>query len=226
MARKGLPSWLSAMLTMAIGFAIVALVQNLFYRLFIVPSGSMENTMKLHDRIVVDLMVYDSGSPQRGDVVVFRHGEIWSSDSKTLSDSDLVNFGRDVGDFFGLGPSNYNFTTKRVIGVGGDVVSCCDAVGRVLVNGKPITEPYIFEDLAFTPITLSCTTQPRSSRCFDRLVVPEGSLLVLGDHRSNSADSVISCRRQSAQPSCARYVRVDQVVGKVLFSLLPPHAVA
>lgn len=90
---------------------------------------------------------------------------------------------------------------KRVVGVGGQQVSCCDPEGRLIVDGTPIDEPYIYEDYEFVPGTLDCSSG--SERCFDPIDVPEGKLLVLGDHRSRSAASVYQCR-VSDEPDCAR----------------------
>ena len=89
------------------------------------------------------------------------------------------------------------------------------------VDGEPLDEPYIHEDLPFTPGTLDCSTSPRSTRCFPEITVPADNLLVLGDHRSQSADSVIGCRGATSGPECARFVPVQRVVGPVVLRFWP-----
>ena len=223
--RRELPTWLLMVRTLVIGLAILALVQGLLVRVFAIPSSSMMETLNPRDRVVVNLRAHDSATPQAGDIVVFRHGDAWDDDRKPPSKSAVVNAARNIGDFLGIRPSNYNYTVKRVIAVGGDTASCCDQAGHVTVNGEPLDEPYIYQDYPFEGGTLDCTTEQRSLRCFAPVQVPAGSLLMLGDHRSNSADSVAACRGQGASADCAQFINTDQVVGKVLFSLLPPHAV-
>lgn len=222
--RREWPTWALVVRSLVIGFAVLALVQGFLFRLFAIPSSSMQNTLQPRDRVVVDLRAYDSTAPARGDIVVFRHGDTWDTERRPPSGSALVNAARNVGDFLGVRPSNYSHTVKRVIAVGGDTVSS-DNAGRVTVNGRALDEPYIFEDFVFTAGTLDCATRPSSSRCFAPIHVPEGELLMVGDHRSNSADSLMYCRGWNAGDNCAKFVKTEQVVGKVRFSLLPPHPV-
>lgn len=223
--RSELPTWLLLLRNLAVAFALVALVQGLLFRVFAIPTGSMQNTLNPRDRVVVNLRAYDTATPGRGDIVVFRHGDTWDTERKPASPSEVVNVARNVGDFLGVRPSNYGYTVKRVIAVGGDTASCCDADGRVTVNGEALDEPYVFEDLPFEAGTLDCDTEPRSPRCFAAIGVPEGELLLLGDHRSRSADSVLACRGAASAGDCALLVNAEQVVGKVMFSLLPPRGV-
>ena len=128
---------------------------------------------------------------------------------------------RAFGDLTGIGPSNTAYTVKRVIGLPGQTVACCSADGRVTVDGTPLDEPYVYEDLPFTAGTLDCSSSPRSTRCFPEITVPEDNLLVLGDHRSESADSVIGCRGATEGPECARFVPLDRVVGPVVLRFWP-----
>lgn len=203
--------------------AAVALVQAFLVKPFGVPSQSMENTLQIGDRIVVNRLDH---TVARGDIVVFGHGDTWQEARRSPADGLVKKAVRLAGDITGMGPSNTNYTVKRVIGLPGDKVSCCDPEGRVLVNGEPLTEPYVFEDLTFTAGQMDCETSNRSPRCFGEIVVPGNSFLVMGDHRSQSADSVIACRGGPAAASgCARFVDRERIIGPVVFRLWPLTAI-
>ena len=108
-----------------------------------------------------------------------------------------------------------------MIGLPGQTVACCSTDGKVTVDGTPLDEPYVYEDLPFTAGTLDCSSSPRSTRCFPEITVPSDNLLVLGDHRSESADSVIGCRGATEGPECARFVPEERVVGPVVLRFWP-----
>jgi signal peptidase I len=196
----------------------VALVQTYVIKPFRVPSQSMEQTLDIGDRIAVNRTDH---AVNRFDVVVFGHGSTWAERRLPPATNPLVAGLRWFGDVTGIGPSNTAYTVKRVVGLPGDHVSCCSTDGRLIVNGEPITEPYVYEDLPFNAGVRDCDTSPRSTRCFPGIDVPEGMLLVLGDHRSESADSVVSCRGAVTAPGCARFVPEDRVVGRVVFRFWP-----
>lgn len=215
--RRRRPGW-APIIEILVAVLAVALVQALVVKPFQVPSQSMEQTLDIGDRILVNRT---DPTIHRGDIVVFSHGVTWAEQTLPPADNPIAAAARWVGDLTGLGPSNTDYTVKRVIGLPGDHVSCCSATGRVIVNGTAITEPYVYEDLPFTAGVQDCSTSPRSSRCFPEIDVPEGMYLVLGDHRSESADSVISCRGATIDPGCARYVPADRIVGTVVFRFWP-----
>lgn len=196
----------------------VALVQAFLVKPFGVPSQSMEQTLRIGDRMLVNRTDTTVG---RGDVVVFAHGATWQDARLPPSDNPLVAAVKKVGDVTGIGPSNTAYTVKRVIGMPGDRVECCDDEGRVTVDAKPLDEPYVFEDHTFRAPELTCSTTPRSSRCFPEVRVPTDRLLVLGDHRSQSADSVVNCRGGVESEGCARFVPMNRVVGPVVFRIWP-----
>lgn len=200
-----------------LALAAVALVQAFVVKPFGVPSQSMENTLQIGDRIVVNRL---DSTITRGDIVVFGHGDTWEQTRRSPAPTLIQSIARGLGDVTGMGPSNTNYTVKRVIGLPGDRVSCCDVEGRVLVNGTPLTEPYVFEDLPFTPGETDCGEETRSARCFGEIVVPGNSYLVMGDHRSQSADSVIACRG-GVVSGCARFVDRERIIGPVIFRLWP-----
>ncbi|MEC3997455.1 signal peptidase I [Actinacidiphila sp. DG2A-62] len=152
--------------------AAMLLVSQFVVAPYQVPSSSMENTLRVGDRVLVDKLAYRfGGTPRRGDVIVF-DGE---------------------GSFRLSGGTDY---VKRVIGVGGDRVTCCDARGRLLVNGHPLDEPYLHPGDA------------PSAEAFD-IVVPRGRLWVMGDHRADSADS-----RQHLGDPGGGTVPVGKVIGR------------
>ena len=201
-----------------IALVAVALVQAFLVKPFGVPSQSMEETLQIGDRILVNRLDDDVA---RGDVVVFGHGISWQAAELPPSDNLVERAFRAFGDLTGIGPSNTAYTVKRVIGLPGQTVACCTADGRVTVDGEPLDEPYIHEDLPFTAGTLDCASSPRSTRCFPEITVPGDNLLVLGDHRWESADSVIGCRGATEGPECARFVPENRVVGPVVLRFWP-----
>jgi signal peptidase I len=159
---------------------LIALVLKTFLlQAFVIPSGSMEQTIKIGDRVLVDkLTPWFGAQPHRGDVVVFKDPGGWlRGEPAPEPDPVVVKQVKQFFTFIGLLPaSGEQDLIKRVIGVGGDTVECCDAQGRLLVNGKPLEEPYLYPG---NPASLT--------KFVDH--VPPGRLWVMGDHRSDSADS-------------------------------------
>jgi signal peptidase I len=186
-------------IALAITFGVRLLVVQAFY----IPSGSMEPTLHVGDRVLVSKLAYRLGEIHRGDVVVFDgRGSFAPLDGAGSSGGALASAGRSVGAFLGVAPSDRDFV-KRVIGLPGDRVICCDAAGRLTVNGRPLTEPYL------------SAGDEASAQPFD-VVVPVGRLWVMGDHRSDSADS----RAHLGDPGGGT-VPLDRVVGKVLVRFWP-----
>ncbi|NJP52904.1 signal peptidase I [Streptomyces sp. SBST2-5] len=193
-----------------IGVAVlIALVLKTFLvQAFVIPSGSMEQTIQIGDRVLVDKLTPWFGSrPQRGDVVVFKDPGGWLQDEQTTpkkEDPVGIKQIKDGLTFIGLLPSdNEKDLIKRVIGVGGDRVQCCDPQGRVTVNGVPLNEDYLY------PGNAPSTTP------FD-ITVPEGRLWVMGDHRSDSADS-----RSHIDTDYGGTVSEDEVVGRAMVIAWP-----
>ena len=201
-----------------IALAAVALVQGFLVKPFGVPSQSMEETLRIGDRIVVNRL---DDTAVRGDVVVFGHGETWQDTELAPASNPVLRVLRAVGDVTGIGPSSTAYTVKRVVGLPDERVACCTTDGRVTVDDQPLDETYVYEDLPFTPGSLDCSSSPRSTRCFPEIRVPADNLLVMGDHRSQSADSVIGCRGATEGPECARFVPTERVVGPVVLRFWP-----
>jgi signal peptidase I len=190
-----------------IGTAVViALVLKTFLvQAFVIPSGSMENTIRIGDRVLVDKLTPWFGSePQRGDVVVFHDPGGWLAGEQFPQSPAGVKQVKEVLSFIGLLPSpGDEDLIKRVVAVGGDTVACCDEKGRVTVNGTPLNEPYIHPGNAPSKIRFKVT-------------VPIGRIFVMGDHRGNSADS----RYHMAGPDHGT-VSTDEVVGRAVVIAWP-----
>lgn len=224
-ARKPTPLWLVVLGNVIVALAIVSLVQAFVVRVHNVSSGSMEQTLGVRDRVLSSELPYLTGGPERGDIVIFGHGATWDDPVRTPDPNPVLAAVRIFGDVTGIGISNRTYTVKRVLGLPGDTVECCDAQGRLLINGEPLDEPYVHQDIPFTAGGLDCASTPRSARCFAPITVPERHYLVLGDHRSNSADSVASCRGAGKVEGCARFVPAERITGKVIAKAWPPGPV-
>jgi signal peptidase I len=165
--------WLETVILLVLALIVSAIVKTFFVQMFFVPSGSMRPLFVDNDRIIVQKVSYWTGHVQRGDVVVFDDpGGRWLGAEGVQRLTPLQKLLSDVG----LYPTGGHLV-KRVIGVGGDHVKCCDARGRITVNGVPLNEAdYIMPG-----------ARP-SDRPFN-VHVPAGRIWVMGDNRSNSADS-------------------------------------
>ncbi|WP_031090305.1 signal peptidase I [Streptomyces sp. NRRL WC-3549] len=187
---------------------VIALVLKTFLvQAFVIPSGSMEQTIKIGDRVLVDKLTPWFGAvPERGDVVVFEDPGGWLPREEAVADESPVGVKqvKELLTFIGLLPSqDEQDLIKRVVGVGGDTVTCCGTDGRVTVNGVPLDEPYLHPDSA--PSTVQFEVK-----------VPPGRLFVMGDHRSNSADS----RFHLDEPHQGT-VAEEQVVGRAVVIAWP-----
>jgi signal peptidase I len=150
--------WREVPILVGVAILVAVLVRAFVLQTFYIPSGSMEHTLNILDRVLVNKLVYDFRDPHRGEIVVFKAPSDWQS-------------GAEGEDFI-----------KRVIGVGGDHVVCCDAQQHLMVNGHALVETYIYRDG-------DGTQDPAADKKFD-ITVPSGRLWVMGDHRSASGDSL------------------------------------
>lgn len=210
----------STLFHLIVAFVVFGLILNFVAKPYVIPSGSMEQTLEVGDRVVVNRLAYLSGQPQTGDVIVFDAASAWDGD-RPSTDGPLKAALRWVGEVSGFGPSGPHTLIKRVIGGPGQTVSCCSPEGAVVVDGEPLVEPYVYEDLPFVAGSLDCSSTPRSSRCFPEVTVPDDSYLMLGDHRSMSSDSAFLCRGEDAGPDCWRWAERDGVVGTAVFRFWP-----
>jgi signal peptidase I len=192
--------WAETIFLLLLALVVSAVVKTFFVQMFFVPSGSMRPLFVDDDRILVQKISYWTGDVQRGDVVVFDDpGGRWLGTEGVPKLSPVQKVLSEVG----LYPTGGHLV-KRVIGVAGDRVACCDRLGRVTVNGVPLSEkPYIMPG-----------ADP-SDRKFD-VTVPPGRIWVMGDNRSNSEDS----RYHQDLPGGGT-VPVKDVVGKVYAIVWP-----
>jgi signal peptidase I len=194
------PSWL---LLTGIALLVMMVVRALLVQSFYVPSASMEPAIRPGDRILVDKTA-DADDLRRGDVVVFDGTRSFAVADRSPQQADGL-IGRVLGgaaSLFGVDLGEQDFV-KRIVGLPGDRVVCCDAEGRVTVNGRPVEEDYLPEG-----------TRP-SETTFD-VTVPAGRLWLMGDNRSNSADS----RAHLGDPG-GGMVRISDVVGRAAATYWP-----
>ena len=178
------------------------LIKTFLIRSFYIPSPSMEDTLEVNDRIIVNELQPKLFPLQRGDVVVFKDPGGWLPPSEP--DTNPVDW---VLSVVGLtAPDSNDHLIKRVIGLPGDHVTCCNTFGQMSVNGTPLDEPYVKLPTGITAV---------SKDAFD-VTVPKGSLWVMGDNRYDSADS-----RYNRDKPGNGFVPMDDVVGRAILITWP-----
>ena len=195
------------LLTIVVAAAVLTLLVKAFVvQVYRIPSGSMENTLQVGDRVLVNKVVYHFRGIARGDVIVFSGQDSWGPDAPPPSSDPVVRIFDDVLSGIGL-QDNQTYYIKRVIGLPGDHVACCTD-GKVTVNGVPLSEgSYVYPG------------NPPSSVKFSE-VVPAGHLWVMGDHRSDSEDS----RYNTGDPGGGA-IPENQVVGRAFLIIWPPSQI-
>ncbi len=221
------------------GLVLVGTAVLLYYvmltfvaRPYLIPSESMEPTLHgckgcVGDRIMVDKLTYRFGSPEPGDVVVFKGPPNWNVGYKSIrSDNDAIRWVQNALSFIGFVPPDENDLVKRIIAVGGQTVQCRADTG-LTVDGKPLAEPYL------DPATMMAdpAVYPCLGNEFGPVRVPEDRLWVMGDNRTHSADSRAHCTSSPAEAQkgilctgdpVTGTVPVDHVIGKARFIAWPP----
>ncbi|PZU48110.1 MAG: signal peptidase I [Arsenicicoccus sp.] len=189
----------------ATALVISFLIKTFLAQAFWIPSGSMENTLVYGDRVMVSKIQAGAWSVDRGDVVVFEDPGGWLPPVQRADRGPVINAALRGLEFVGVAPSSQgNHLIKRVIGLPGDTVECCDEQGRLLVNGEPLEEDYLFpgDDPSTTDFAIT---------------VPEDHIWLMGDHRSNSRDSRANDDGTGQEGS----VPLDDVVGQAVVLIYP-----
>jgi len=207
--RRGWLIFLRDVVVIILIAVLVSLVVKTFLvRSFYIPSGSMEDTLLIKDRILVDEITPRFGGYDRGDIVVFRDPGGWLPPSTEPARPSVVEAFEWVLSLVGLAaPDSDDHLVKRIIGLPGDHVVCCNAIGQITVNDVPIDETGYVK---FPPGETAA-----SADAFD-VTVPDGKLWVLGDNRYRSKDS----RYNTDQPGKG-FVPIDNVVGRAFLVTWP-----
>jgi signal peptidase I len=225
-------------LLIAIAIAIAIVLKTFVVQPFYIPSQSMEQT--LHgcpgcsgDRILVFKPVYHVRDPHPGDIVVFRAPQDWDELAGVqLSGNPVMHAVQLFGQLVGVVPPSEKDLVKRVIAVGGQTVRCCDSNGNVEISDhgtegpwRSLTEPYIYENSTWSKSSTPGQRSVDDTRSFGPVTVPEGRLWVMGDHRSDSADSRYHCGDGGGGKTCDPMnstVGNDDVIGKAVVIAWPP----
>jgi len=212
--KRKRPLWQELPILIGIALVLTILIQQFVAKVFLIPSASMESTLHgctgcFGDRVVVDRVTYDFTDPSPGDVIVFRGPDTWNTAeiAKQEPGNIFSKALRGLGSLVGFASPDESDFVKRVIAVGGQTVQCCDPQGRVLVDGKPLDEPYLHWR----------NPDKQTQDPFPPFTVPPGGLWVMGDNRNNSCDS-----RCQGGGGLNGVVPVGNVIGKARLIVLPP----
>jgi signal peptidase I len=207
--RKNMPLWQELPLLLIVAFCLAVLIRTFLVQAFFIPSGSMEETLLVGDRVLVNKVLYDVREPEHGEVVVFTGPDTWAPENQVDKDAGFfAELGRTVGDLVGFSQPGEKDFIKRVIGLPGDTVACCDVQGRVTVNGFALDEStYLYED---SPLDAAPNPKQCTARRFGPVKVQPGQMFVMGDHRGVSQDS-----------RCQGQVPISNVIGRAFVILWP-----
>ena len=206
--NKGLGVFVRDILIIFVAALLISfLIKTFLVRSFYIPSASMQNTLQINDRIVVNELVPDLVPIQHGDVVVFQDPGGWLPPAPPSNRSAFAEGVDTALGFIGLtAPDSNDHLVKRAIGLPGDTVECCNDEGQLLVNGVPLDEPYILLPEGTTQATRDEFT----------VTVPKGYLWLMGDNRFDSADSAYH-----RNDSSGGFVPMDKVVGRAFLTTWP-----
>lgn len=202
--RRRRSFWRELPILVAVALLLAVLIKSFALQAFFIPSGSMENTLEVNDRVLINKLVYDFRGIHRGDILVFDGDGSWYPGSVPSNSNPFSQFFSNLTSMFGFGGSDV-ILVKRVIGLPGDRVACCDAQGRVTVNGVPLSEQsYLFPGDVPSLVRFN-------------IVVPARHLWMMGDHRSVSDDS----RGHLGDPGGGT-VPESAVLGRAFIIIWPP----
>jgi signal peptidase I len=221
-----------AAILIVIAVTLYYLMLTFVARPYLIPSESMEPTLHgcmgcTGDRIMVDKVTYDFGSPKPGDVIVFKGPPVWNIGYKSIRSANTpVRWMQNVLSFIGFVPPDENDLVKRVIAVGGQTVECRVATG-LTVNGQPLNQPFLDpKTLGVDPSLYPCLGPE-----FGPVAVPQDRLWVMGDNRTHSADSRAHCTSLPADlqrgilctgDPASGTIPIGNVIGKARFIAWPP----
>jgi signal peptidase I len=204
--KKRGPIWRELLIIVVCAAALTLVVKAFVVQVYRIPSVSMDNTLQVGDRVLVNRLVYHFRPIARGDVIVFSGQDSWGPNAPPAPSDPVLRLFDDVLSDIGL-HSSQTYYIKRVIGLPGDQVACCTD-GKVTVNGVPLDEiSYLY--LGDAPSAFSF-----------KVVVPAGYVWVMGDHRSDSGDS----RYHRDEPGQGA-IPINQVVGRAFFVIWPPSEI-
>jgi signal peptidase I len=202
--RRKRSFWRELPILIAVALLLAVIIKTYAIQAFYIPSGSMENTLEINDRVLVNKIVYHIRDIHRGDIVVFNGDGSWDPGTVPVNGNIFQQFGNGFASMFGFGHPG-DILIKRVIGTPGDRVACCDAEGRVTVNGVPLNEQsYLYPGSA-----------PSLTRF--NIVVPPGRLWVMGDNRFYSDDS-----RDHQDSPGGGTIPESAVIGRAFIIIWPP----
>jgi signal peptidase I len=215
--RRARSFWRELPVLFVVALVIALVIKSFVVQAFYIPSSSMENTINIGDKVLVNKLVYHFRAIAPGDIIVFNGAGSWDPVPSATTNSNPVVRTYDVtlrpllhsiAGLFGTAPGQTDFI-KRVIGVPGDHVACCTAQGLVTVNGVPLDEKsYLYPDDA-------PGTTPSATESFS-ITVPPGRLWVMGDHRSVSDDS----RLRRGDPGGGT-IPENEVIGRAFMIVWP-----
>jgi signal peptidase I len=187
-----------------VALAVSLVIKTFLVQFFYIPSGSMENTLQIQDRVAVNKIPFLSTKISRGDVVVFRDPDNWLPEPYAPEENKVVTKIREGLVIVGVLPNPAKqYLVKRVIGIEGDTIVCCTKAGSMKINGKLVDEPYIFKGNKPSELKFNVT-------------VPKGKIWVMGDHRNASADS-----RYHQDDVNNGFVPVSKVTGRAYAIIWP-----
>jgi signal peptidase I len=194
------------LIILLVAILVSFLIKTFLIRSFYIPSASMEHTLEIDDRIIVNQLTPDLMPLSRGDVVVFRDPGGWLPPQPVIEQPPLVAAVDWLLSIVGLSaPDSNDHLIKRVIGLPGDEVACCNALGQMTINGVPIEEPYV-----------NLPAGEKASKVDFDVTVPEGFLWVEGDNRDDSRDS-----RYNQEGPTKGFVPLENVVGRAMLISWP-----
>lgn len=194
---------LSWIMSFIISFIMLILFFIFIGRVYYIPSGSMKDTLQVGDQVFAEKITYYNHNPQVGDVVIFITPEEWNIESEAPQDMFSTLVGK-----------NHTYMIKRIVAQGGDTVRCVDGDTSIMVNDKPVIQDTV-KNPPERPLDPKTESEACSGKYFDEITVPEGRYFVLGDNRTNSADSRYHLDVHNGT------ISEDSIVGKAQAIILP-----